>query len=221
MIIQEQSSQISDNTWKSWGLLAKALCLLCLRRTGLWLGFPGWLGEVGAAGLPPWSPPSVSASPSSPTSLSPVTLITNFHVQNTFTVFLVWFLSILTRQQILSPPVILKIFILINKWCEGCLLPASTWDMSALGCSFKFGVVLAGGSYPISKLMVAWKTMFSKLASSALLYMSNTKWHVTGFNKFSNFLQHYTDSRPPFARAEGASAHPPHCKITGIIPKHM
>lgn len=76
LIPQERRNQNSDNTWKSWGLLAKAFSLLCLRRIGLWLGFPGWLGEVGAAGLPP----SVSSSPSSSTSLSPVTCNTNFHL---------------------------------------------------------------------------------------------------------------------------------------------
>lgn len=64
-------NQNSDNTWKSWGLLARTLLLFRVRRTGLWLDFPGCFGEALAPG-PPWTPPSTSVSHSSPSSLPPV-----------------------------------------------------------------------------------------------------------------------------------------------------
>ncbi len=80
VVIQEQGNQKSDNTWKSWGLLARALFLLRLRRIGLWLGFPGWFGKAGAPGLPSWPPPSTSASPSSTSSLPSVEQNHNNHI---------------------------------------------------------------------------------------------------------------------------------------------
>lgn len=192
MIIQEQSNQNSDNTWKSWGLLARALCLLRLRRTGLWPGFPGWLGEVGAPGLPPWTPPSTSASPSSPSSLPSVTIITNIlriNIPNTHhTVFSAWFVCIINRKQTLLSREKKRTGSFLRLTVS---LPASTWDMFPSGCSFRFGVVLAGGSYPMTKLMVAWnKRFFPQLVLSSLLYQI-----ICHISKFSYFLQRYTDTR--------------------------
>lgn len=68
-IVVAVGAKFIKNTWKSWGLLARALCLLRLRRSGLLLDFPGRFGK---AGLPTWPPPSMSASPSSPSSLTAV-----------------------------------------------------------------------------------------------------------------------------------------------------
>lgn len=57
-----------NNTWKSWGLLAKALCLLRLMCTVLCPGLPGFcdVAVVVTPGLLSPPPPSSSVSPSSP-----------------------------------------------------------------------------------------------------------------------------------------------------------
>lgn len=69
LICQESRNYTKDNTWKSWGLLAKPLCLLRLSRRGFRSSFPAWLA-VAEDTPPPWPPPSSRASPSS-TSLLP------------------------------------------------------------------------------------------------------------------------------------------------------
>lgn len=72
-------NQNTDNTWKSWGLLARALCLLRLTRIWLWLGFLGWFNGEGA----PWPPAVPSVSTSSSPSLTSQQWFQCFSVRRT------------------------------------------------------------------------------------------------------------------------------------------
>lgn len=70
-VVRESTNRDKGNTWKSWGLLARALCLFRLSRAGFRPGFPGWFDEEAADAPLPWPPPSTRASSSSPASLPP------------------------------------------------------------------------------------------------------------------------------------------------------
>lgn len=54
-------------------------------------------------------------------------------------------------------------------------LPASTYDMSPSGWSFRAVVAFGGGSYPISKFMVAWN-----ITSAAFNHWLTTVWISVG-----------------------------------------
>lgn len=71
LVVRESTNRDEGNTWKSWGLLARALCLFRLSRTGFRPGFPGWFDEEAVDTPPPWPPPSTTASSSSPSSVPP------------------------------------------------------------------------------------------------------------------------------------------------------